>query len=229
MKTYEQIAAAVDHALSYVRSGWSDIPDLASMDTQQYEALADMRDDAILTEYAPKLPDLGPTAVTVTTIEEFRLLYDALGAAHSMKIPAQRIAGQIAHEQAHLAASARIGFEQLYYGLLITESDPGFHVRWRPFHAYAKPLGEVTKLAVASQLAAPAILSDGDRRYLFAMGYKGAADVGRRITTARDLRLSSLWVPESYSGRTSIASTTLEDASDRIAALLRRITMAFQE
>ena len=139
--------------------------------------------------------------MTVETVQEFELVYHALGVVHGFPVGSYKINYEIEHENAHLAATQRVGYREMRYGLLIDSSNPPYSYGWRPFHSYAKPVEAVTKLALGSQVAAPSRLSDGDYLRLHAMGYTGHYDVGRRIVTSTDPRLSSLRLPSGFVSR----------------------------
>lgn len=197
MKSYSAILNEVSQAADYVRAGGV-IPNIVTNDADFYTSLADLPDDAILTDYATELPEFGPSAVTVGTVQEFELVYHALGVVHGFPVDRYKIDYEIEHENAHLAATQQVGYKEMRYGLLVNFSNPLRSYGWRPFHTYAQPVEAVTKLALGSQVAAPPRLSDGDYLRLNAMGYTGQHDIGRRIVTSSNPRSSSLRLPSGF-------------------------------
>jgi hypothetical protein len=194
VKSYSRILQEVDAAVQYVRTG-SEIPNVVSGDIEFYKSLADAPDDTIVENYVPVLPDFGPSAVSVRSLTEFDLVYTALGVVHGFPVDEHLVDRDICHETAHLDATERLGMRETRYGILVTMSNPPYSYSWRPFHAYAEPTRQVTKLSIASQVAAPSRLSDGDSLRLTAMGYTGRQDVAGRITTSTHPLLSTLRVP----------------------------------
>jgi hypothetical protein len=196
-KSYNQILGEVGDAVDYLNAGGV-APDLVAGDLDFYAALAELPDDAEVDHYAPELPDFGPSVVSVESVEEFELVYLALGAVHGFPVDRYKITYEIDHERDHLLATSRIGFKAMRYGLMVTDSNPPYSYGWRPLHAYAEPTATVTKLAIGSQVSAPRRLSDGDQTRLGAMKYNGQQDVAHRIIAATDSRLSSLRLPTGF-------------------------------
>lgn len=194
MKSYEQIRQEVGDAVDCVRTGVP-APNIVSTDQDYYKSLAELPSNDPL-DWSDELYDFGPCAVTVETVEEFALVYRALGEVHRQPIYPYLIDDDIKHEQAHCDAAERVSFRQRRYGLLVVESNDESY-SWRPFHQYADPSGRVTKLGIGSLIAAPDILSDGDKLRLHSMGYEDASDVAMRIYRAKDPELLKLWVPSS--------------------------------
>ena len=201
-RSYSTILHEVGNAVDYVRSEGGSVPwDAVSEHIEVGEQLVDLPDNAVLEDwYSEELFPTLPNEVRAVNVEEFAMAYKALGRIHH-GINRREVNRQIAHEIAHKANADFIGFRQSVFGLRITESIARRGIfgptrfSWRPYAEQAGPISAVTKLSIASVVAAPRILSDGDAARLNAMGYEGQADVANRIMNATHSRLL---LPESY-------------------------------
>ncbi len=210
-RPYRRILHEVGDACDYVQENGGSMPwDAVSQQTEAGEPWAELPDHASARDmYDDELSTVAPNVIRVATVKEFALVFKALGAIHG-GIDPSKVNEHILHEKAHKqAADGAIGFRQSVYGLVVTGSsirktpvangtmvEASFN--WRPFCQQAGPLGEVTKLAVASIVAAPDEISEGDSARLIAMGYQGQEDIAQRIEAATDTRLSSLPMPETF-------------------------------
>lgn len=206
MKSYDTIRYEVAEAAAYVRetagSGNMPVANTAADITDGldfYGSLAELDDDAPIQEELDTRVERNEVAVR--TVSELALVYQAIGDVHGLWIPGSVVNYGINHESLHAKAAPLAGYNYARMGVVITRSV--LPSRWnplrtrrvelRPFHIIGEPTG-VTKLGIASVIAAPDMLSDGDKLKLEAMGYNSPDDVARRIVE----RDSSLHVPASY-------------------------------
>jgi hypothetical protein len=89
---------------------------------------------------------------------------------------------QIVHETEHAAAAQALGCTSRFWFTVAPNPAVDDLSVWytQAGHSWASPV-PLTKLAVAAIAAAPARLSDGDLADLYALGYRGADDVAKRI------------------------------------------------
>jgi hypothetical protein len=210
-KSYEQILREAGNAVDYVRSLGGEAPwSAVDEQTASGTSLRDFADSDILHGLANTLPLAPPNKLRASTVEEFAMIYSALGYVQRCKVDPQKVAADICHETDHKARVDFVGFEHSAFSLTLVDSrvrqidTPAGPLRtvefaWRAAVEAAGPLGKVTKLALASIAAAPHKLSDGDAACLNAMGYTGQQDVANRIMSATDPRLSSLPLPGPFS------------------------------
>ncbi|HSX35754.1 MAG TPA: hypothetical protein VLH84_02360 [Patescibacteria group bacterium] len=197
MKTYSQIKQEVGDAVDFVRAN-GPVDNLDAQDYSFYASLADMPDYTALDGFASQLHEPPTNAVLVSTPYELSLAYKALGSVHGFGIARCRVRADIDHECAHKAGAGPMRYRISLLGLLVCDSSKREY-SWQAFHSCADPQKVVTKLALASQIAAPAKPSKGDRLRLAAMGYTGVEDVANRILTAQDPSLARLLLPAGFS------------------------------
>lgn len=143
--------------------------------------LAGIPDDTVLDfpEY-PHNPVILPNTRLFDSPEELRNAAPSKLSGHSTSPYLDRGWG-ISHELEHAAAARAVGYTKILYGLYHNpEAGPGEEAI-RLFMWSGAPSRPVTKLAIATVTAAPALLSPGDLETLRAMGYRGAADVAARV------------------------------------------------
>ena len=104
----------------------------------------------------------------------------------------------VQHETQHGRAAPAAGFQTVYYGLWVMEHEE--YLDFQFAHYPRDPIRPITKLAMASIVAAPEVLSPSDRSQLAAMGYAGADDVAERILAHNEIAEFKLHIPLSYKG-----------------------------
>lgn len=203
-KSYEQIRREVGDAAEYVRSEGGIIYDNAVAEQATFGDERRELGDGDYIEWEDELPPVAQNAVRVSTLQEFALAYQALGDVHGVEINPQAMHYGLTHEEGYMDACRQIGFAQRAYELAVTRSKIR-RIRilgsfgWRPSIREAAPHRGVTKLAEASIVARPQVLSEGDEARLKAMGYPGLQqEVAERIRTAKDPRLASLPIPKGF-------------------------------
>lgn len=210
IKPYSQILNEVGNAVDYVRAAGGSVPlDIVGAQVERGKELADLPDDASIEDWFDnELPEAPPNFIRAASVEEFALVYVALGYLHG-GIPQHMVDKDIAHEKTHKERADFIGFSQSVFTLILDESSVikvpvpnsnrirvDAHYSWWPSIEEAGPIGHVSKLAIGSMVAAPPKPSIGDMARLNAMGYEGQLDVAKRIKAATDPRLAKLLLPE---------------------------------
>lgn len=128
------------------------------------------------------------------------------GALDQMRAKAEKKGGvfdavyvesQVQHEIQHGRAARLAGFSLGLYSLGTWESENSLD--WQVAHAALKPTRVLTKLGLASIVAAPERLSSGDHQSLERLGYVGVDDVAERVIAHNAIARDSLLVPMGFS------------------------------
>ena len=146
--------------------------------------LADVPDDTVIDDWPTRLVKSKGVYLFNSSRQLRYLARGLLRLRYRQPPDAASLDDRISHEEEHAAAARAVGFTKTAYG---------FAPQMDPFGVIPYPLGvqlfmhplapsrPVTKLGLATILAAPASPSPGDLAQLQAMGYQGAADVAARV------------------------------------------------
>ena len=198
MKSSSAIASEVNDSFDFAAAKNIVNPLTGGAFLAPYEEFAPYPDYAILPDWVAEFADFGAASVTVSRVDEYSLLLDAVGGRLTARYTKQEWEFHknmiIAHEGDHARAAYEIGnVVGVRFGVLaVSDGNPVYYTD------YAFGNGSVTKLALGSLYAAPKMPSPIDSSIVHAIGYTNQADIANRIIFAKDPRLHSLRIPTGY-------------------------------
>lgn len=211
--TTEKTLQSVRNAVDYVRAGGDVTPssDLYSSIHSGHhlpDHLPELSDDAIIEQYGLTMPDAKPHEIRLEVDRMYDLgeVYNELGRLHGFPYGFQlapefreTVDRDIRHDIDHLTAAGALKFGRRVLQIALLESsEGGFKVM--PSVQGGEPQEPLTKLAIASFLAAPADPTE-DLDQLRRWGYENPQEVGERIVVSTNPAHRHLAMPESFQRR----------------------------
>jgi hypothetical protein len=183
-RSHANVEKAIGTMIDFVRSSGSSFPLLEASSVDLYKSIATFPDDTILTRLVPGEYVPPENCVIVETSDELKYAVDALGEQLDNRVPPTYITSQVVHEKQHALGWGKLPVERVRFGINLTGIATDQHTfDWQPFSVGEGETRQYTKLDLASVIAAPLILSPGDKARIIDMGYSGIPDVGNRIVT----------------------------------------------
>lgn len=183
MMNYSRIINDVRSVYEAALSGENIAGSIEAFDADTF-CMPEVPDDAVLQGWYERPFAPAPNQLRVADIDELGLAICALGRIGDLHFDSRDVTGVVAHEEQHQQAYLRLGARATFFGMTVTarQLETGeYGVGFQAFAGGHDLVREVTKIEVASVLAAPDVLAEGDLRRVQQMGYADRDDVMRRL------------------------------------------------